>query len=48
MALGMKVGIGPGHIVLRRTSSLPKGIAALPQFSTHVYCGKTVAHLSYC
>ena len=25
-----------------------KGTAALPLFPVHVYCGQTVAHLSYC
>jgi len=25
----------------------PKGAQLLPQFSAHVYCGQTVAHLSY-
>ena len=41
-----EVGIGPGDIVL------DVGPAELPQmghppFSAHVYCGQTVAHLSY-
>jgi len=25
-----------------------KGAQPLPQFSAHIYCGQTVAHLSYC
>jgi len=31
MALGMEVGLGPGHIVLDAT----------PQFSAHFYCSQT-------
>jgi len=27
---------------------LPQKRGHSPQFSTHVYCGQTVAHLSYC
>jgi len=42
MPLGMEVG----SIVLHGTQLPPKG--AHPQFSDHVYCGQTVAHLSYC
>jgi len=41
MALGMEIGLGPGHIVLH-------GHPALPQFSAHVCCDQTVVHLSYC
>ena len=42
MALGMEVGLGPGHIVLDGdTAPLPKKGRALPQFSAHVYCGQT-------
>jgi len=46
---GTKVGIGPGHVVLDGDPTPPprKG-AQPPQFSAHVYCGQTVAHLSYC
>ena len=42
------------HLVWRQASVLgtqlsPKrGTAALPQFSAHIYCGQTVAHLTYC
>ena len=25
-----------------------RGTAAHPHFSAHIYCGQTVAHLSYC
>jgi len=39
MALGTKVGLGPDCIVLHGGSAL--------LFSAHVYCGQTVAHLSY-
>jgi len=46
MPLGMKVGLGPGHIVLLGDPAPPKGHS--PQFSAHVYCGPVVAHLSYC
>jgi len=46
------VDLGAGHIVLdgaelapeRGTAEQPPG----PHFSAHVYCGQTVAHLSYC
>jgi len=43
MALGIEVGLGPGHIVLDGdTAPLPpKGAAADPQFLAHVYCGQT-------
>ena len=48
MALGMEVGFGPGDIVLDGDPDpLKRGIAP-PDFSSHVYCGQTVAHLSYC
>jgi len=48
MLLGTEVGLSPGHIVSYGdpTSSPHKG--AQPQFSAHVCCGQTVAHLSYC
>ena len=50
MALGMEVGLGPGHAHCARwgpSSPPPKkngGIAL--QLSAHVCCGQTVAHLS--
>jgi len=49
MKLGTEVGLGPGHIVLDGDPAPPppKGHSA-PQFSAHVYCGQTVAHLRYC
>jgi len=41
MALGMKVGLGPGHIVLDGDPGpLPKK-GRSPQFLAHVYCGQT-------
>jgi len=47
MPLGTKVGFGPGHIVLHGDPAHPqKGHS--PQFSAEVYCGQTVAHISYC
>jgi len=42
MALGMEVGLGPGHIVLDGDPALPplKGHSS-PQFSANVRCGQT-------
>ena len=42
MALGMEVGLSPGHIVLDGDPAPPpqKGGGA-PEFSAHVYCGPT-------
>jgi len=48
MKLGMVVGHGPGHIVLDGDAALPPQKGHSPQFSAHVYCGQTVAHLSCC
>jgi len=48
MLLGTEARLGLGHIVLDGPSFLPKRGTALPQFPAHVYCGLTVAHLSYC
>jgi len=45
MPLGREIGLGPGHIVL---DADPAPQRAQPQFSAHVYCGQTVARLSYC
>jgi len=36
------------HCVTWGSSSPKRGTAPPPQFSAHVYCGQTVAHLSYC
>ena len=42
MKLGMQTGLDPGHIVLDMgTHELPLPKGAYPQFSAHVYCGKT-------
>ena len=43
MALGMEVGLGPGHIVLDGDpASLPEKCGQSPfQFSAHFYCGQT-------
>ena len=48
MKLVVQVGLFPGHIVLDADpgAPLPKGHS--PQFSVHVYCGQTFAHLRYC
>jgi len=47
MKLGMEVGLGPGYIALNGyPAPLKRGTA--PQFSAHVYCGQTVAHVRYC
>jgi len=48
MPLGTKVGLGPGHIVLDGDQLPQKGHTSPPHFSGHVYCGQTVAQLSYC
>jgi len=39
MKLGMRVGLGPGHIVLDETPSPKKGQS--PKFSARVYCEQT-------
>jgi len=48
MKLGTQVGLGPGHIVLDGDPAPRPRKVYSPQFSAHVYCGQTVAHLSYC
>ena len=42
MALGMEMGLGPGHIVLDgNPAPLPKrGRGPAPQFFAHFYCGQ--------
>jgi len=45
MKLGMEVGLSPGHIVL--DGDPLKGAQHPAHFSAHVYCGQTVANLSY-
>jgi len=49
MRLGKEEDLGPGHIVLDGDPALrpQRGTAPL-EFLVHVYCGQTVAHLSYC
>jgi len=47
MPVGMDVGLGSGDIVLDGVPPAQKN-GHSPQFSAHVYCGKTVAHLSVC
>jgi len=46
--LSMEVGLGPGHIVLHGDPAPPPKRSTALHFSAHVYCGQTVAHLSYC
>jgi len=50
MPLRMEVGLGRGHIVLDEDPAPQEGHSSpLPtQFSAHVYCRQTVAHLSNC
>ena len=50
MPLATEVDLGPGHIVLDGEPSPhpQKGQSSHPLFSSHVDCGQTVAHLSYC
>ena len=50
MPLSTEVGLSPGDIVLDGDPAAPpsRNKGAQPQFSAHVYCGQTVAHLSYC
>ena len=45
-----EVGLGPGYIVLDDEPAPPpkKGGHSSPLLSVDVYCGPTVAHLSYC
>ena len=50
MPLGTEVDLGPGHIALD-IAQLPLPLerhTAAPPFLADVYCGQTVAHLSYC
>jgi len=41
MALGMGVGLGPGHTALDGDPALPFKRRIAPQFSAHVCCGQT-------
>jgi len=45
MALGMEVGLGPGHIVLDRDPAPPPEKGTDPQFSAHFYCGPTAGYI---
>jgi len=47
MPLGRELGLGPGHMALDSDPAPQRGTAPL-QYSVHVYCGQTVAHLNYC
>jgi len=40
MALGMDVGLGPGHIVLDGNPAPLQKRGQSPQFSAHFYCGQ--------
>jgi len=40
-ALGMEVGLYPGHIVLDGDTALLPKKGQTPQFLAHVYCGQT-------
>ena len=48
MSLGTEVDLGPGRIVLDGAELPPERGTAAPVFSDHVYCGPTVAYVSYC
>ena len=49
MPVDTEVGLGPGNTVLDGDLAPPQKTGTVPlQFSAHVYCGQTVAHLSYC
>ena len=47
MPLGTEVGLSPGDIVLDVDPAPPRR-GTVPLFQAHVYCGQTIAHLSYC
>ena len=46
MPLGKEVGVGPGDFVLDGDPATPKN-EAQPPILSHVYCGQTVADVSY-
>ena len=48
MPLGIGVGLDTIDIVLDGDPAPPLKRGTTAQFSAHVYCGQTVAHLSYC
>jgi len=43
-----QVGLVPDHFVLDRDLAPPPTKGHSPHFAARVYCGQTVAHLSYC
>ena len=45
MALGMDVGLGPGHIVLHGDPAPSPKRRQSPQFSAHFYCGQTAVYI---
>ena len=47
MPLATKVGLGLGRIALHGDPALPSQKGHSARFSANVYCGQTVAHLSY-
>ena len=47
MPLGTEVSLGPDDIVLDG-AQLPSPNGHAFHFSANVYCGQTIAHLSYC
>jgi len=48
MPLRREAGLSPSHIVLDGDPPSLSQKATAHQYSAHVYCGQTVAHLSYC
>jgi len=48
MPLDAEVGFGRGHIVLDGNAAPHRKGHSSPPLYGHVYCGQTVAHLSYC
>ena len=51
MPFGVEIDLGQDDIVLDGDPAPPpkkKGGHSSPHFSAYVYCGQTVAHLSYC
>jgi len=47
MPLATELSLGPGNIVLDGGPAPPPKVAH-PRFSALLYCGRMVAHLSYC
>ena len=44
--LGTEIGLSSGHSVLDGDPAPPRKGTHIPNFSAHVYCGQTVAHLT--